>query len=134
MRGGAIPLLVWGLILAVLYALIFVWTGKGLHAALAAAALVATFGTAFAFVALRPREALKKGEPPASEEPRAVASASYGAVLLGLGITALVYGLVFGQFLVYFGAGLIVVAIGVLTRENYAQRRALRRWRDQERP
>ena len=88
MRGGAIPLLVWGLILALLYALNVVWTGKGLDAAMAGFALAATLGTAAAFIALRPREALKKGEPPPSPEPQAISSASYGAVLLAVGVGA----------------------------------------------
>ena len=132
MRGGAIPLLVWGVILAVLYALNVIWTGKGLDAAMAGFALAATFVTAIAFIALRPREALKKGEPPPSAEPRAISSASYGAVLLAVGVAALVYGFAFGHFLVYFGAGLIIVSLGVLAREKHAQRQALKRWHDGE--
>lgn len=134
MRGGAIPLLVWGFILVVLYALNVIWTGKGLDAAMAGVAVAATFGTALAFIALRPREALRKGEPSPSEEPRAIVSASYGSVLLAVGVGSLVYGFAFGHFLVYFGAGLIVVSVGIIAREKHAQRRALRRWRDQEQP
>ncbi len=132
MRGGAIPLLVWALILAILYALNVIWTGNGVNAAMAGFAVAATVGTAFAFVALRPREALRKGEPSSSPEPDAIPTASFGAVLLAVGVAALVFGFDFGHFLVYFGAGLIIVAVGILGREEYAQRRVLRRWRGEE--
>jgi hypothetical protein len=131
MRGGAIPLLVWALILAVLYALNVVWTGNGLNAAMAGFAVAATAGTAFVFIALR-RDALRRGEPPPSAEPRSIPTASYGAVLLAVGVSATVYGFDFGHFLVYFGIGLIVVALGVLGREAYTERSALRRWRRRE--
>lgn len=134
MRGGAIPLLAWAFILSVLYALNVVWTGKGLDAAMAGFAVAATVATAVGFIALRPREALRKGEPAPTEEPRAVVSASYGSVLLAVGVGSLVFGFAFGHFLVYFGSGLIVVSAGILAREKYAQRQALRRWRDREGP
>jgi protein-S-isoprenylcysteine O-methyltransferase Ste14 len=127
MRGGAIPLLVWALILAVLYALIVVWTGSGLNAAMAAFAVAVTAATAFVFIALR-RDALRRGEPPPSGEARSIPTASFGAVLLGVGVSATVYGFDFGHFLVYFGIGLIVAALGVLAREARTERRALRRW------
>jgi hypothetical protein len=130
MRGGAIPLLVWALILTVLYALNVVWTGNGVNAAMEAFAVTAIVATALGFVALRGREALRRGEPPPSPEPRAVPTASFGAVLLAIGVATLAYGFAFGHFLVYFGAGTIVVALGVLAREAYAQRRVLKHWRE----
>jgi hypothetical protein len=133
MRGGAIPLLAWALILAILYALNVIWTGNGVNAAMAGFAVAATVGTALGFIALRPRETLRKGAPPPSPEPRAIPTASFGAVLLAVGVAALVYGFDFGHFLVYFGAGVIVAAAGILAREVYAQRRALRRWREEKR-
>lgn len=133
MRGGAIPLLVWGVILAVSLALVSVWTGRGVTAAMAGFAVGVTFATALAFILLRPREALRRGSPEPSQEPRAIASASFGSVLLAIGACALAYGFAFGHFLIYFGAGLMVVAIGILVREKAAQRRALRQWRRGER-
>ena len=54
-------------------------------------------------------------------------------MLLAVGVASLFYGFAFGHFLVYFGGGLIVVSLGVLAREQSAQRRALRRWRERER-
>jgi hypothetical protein len=129
MRGGALPLITWGLILTVLYALNVVWTGQGLNAAICGFAVAATIGTAVALILLRPNEALKRGEPQPESKSEASPSASFGAVLLAVGVGSLVYGFAFGHFLVYFGAGLIVVSLGILAREQLAQRRALRRWR-----
>ena len=129
MRGGAIPLLAWALILTLLFALNVIWTGKGLDAAMAGFAVAATVAFAFAFIASRPREALRKGEPPPSPEPEAIPTASPGAVLFAIGVGALVYGFAFGHFLVYFGAGLVVAGLAVLAREEYVQRRFLKRWR-----
>lgn len=133
MRGGAIPVLVWGTILAVALALVSVWTGRGIVVGVAGFAVGATFATALAVILLRPREALRRGPPEPSPEPRAVASASVGSVLLAIGAAALVYGLAFGRFLIFFGAGLMVVATAILAREKLAQRRALRQWRQGER-
>jgi hypothetical protein len=133
MRGGAIPLLVWALILSILFALNVVWTGNGVNAAMAGFAVAVTVATALWFIALRPREALRKGAPQPSSEPRTIPTASYAAVLFALGVAALVYGFAFGHFLVYFGAGLVIVSLGALAREEYLQRRVLRRWRREER-
>jgi hypothetical protein len=128
-RGGAIPLLAWALILALLYALNVVWTGNGVNLAMAVFAVGATVATAVGFVALSGREALRRGEPPPSAQPRAIPTASFGAVLLAVGAATLVYGFAFGHFLVYFGAGVMIVAVGILAREAHAQRRVLRRRR-----
>ena len=132
MRGGAIPLLVWALILAILYALNVVWTGNGLNAAMAGFAVAATAGTAFVFIALR-RDALRRGEPQPCAEPRTIPTASFGAVLLAVGVASTVYGFDFGHFLVYFGIGLILAALGVLAREASTERSALRRRRGEDR-
>lgn len=129
MRGGAIPILVWGTILTVAYALLVIWTGSGVNAAVTGFAVLITFGTGLALVLLRPREALRKGPPPASPEPRAIISSSLGAVLFAIGVGVMVFGFAFGHFIIYFGAGLIVASSGVLTLESASRRRALERWR-----
>jgi hypothetical protein len=132
-RGGAIPLLAWALLLTVLFALNVIWTGKGLDAAMAGFAVAATIATAFALIAQRPREALRRGPPPPSAEPAAIPTASYGSVLLAVGVAATLFGFSFAHFVVYFGAGLILVSLGIIAREEYLQRRALRRWREEHR-
>ncbi|HEY2439507.1 MAG TPA: hypothetical protein VGI07_04700 [Solirubrobacteraceae bacterium] len=133
MRGGAIPLLIWALLLSVLFAINLIWTGKALDAAMAGFAVTATVGTALALVTGRPRDALRRGPPQPSAEPRAIPTASYGAVLLAVGVAATLFGFAFGHFFVYFGAGLVIVSLGIIAREECAQRRALRRWREEHR-
>ncbi|HET8977204.1 MAG TPA: hypothetical protein VFN87_03540 [Solirubrobacteraceae bacterium] len=131
MRGGAIPLLVWGFILGLSMALVTIWnSGKPVIGFMGGFAVLITFLTALAFILLRPREAVRRGPPEPTGEPRAVPTASYGSVLFAVGGASLVYGLAFGHFLIYFGIGLMVVAVGVIIREKVFQRRALRRWRE----
>ena len=128
MRGGAIPLLVWGTVLAVLLGLNWVWTGDLIQVASFAFAVASVVGWVLALVLLRPGEALRRGPPARSGEPQAVPSASYGSVLLAVGAASIVFGFAFGHFPVYFGAGVMVVAAGVVARERFAERQARRRW------
>jgi hypothetical protein len=129
MRGGAIPLLVWATILSILFALNVVWTGKGLNLAMAGFAVAVIVVTAVWLIATRPREALRRGEPPPPTEPQAIPTASYAAVLFGIGVAAMTFGFAFGHFLVYFGAGLIAASLGALAREHHVQRQVVKRWR-----
>lgn len=135
MRGGAIPLMVWGTLVAVLLALNWVWTGDAIQ--------VASFGFTVATVVVwvvvlglrRPRrEAVRRGPPAAPKGPEAVTMASYGSVLLAVGAASIVFGFAFGHFPIYFGIGLVVIAAGVIVREQRAQRSAARRAREEERP
>ena len=134
MRGGAIPLLVWGSGLAVFLALNWVWTGDLIQVATFAYAVLTVIGWALTLLWLRPREALRRGPPRVSGEPETVPAASYGSVLLAVGLAAFVFGFAFGHFLVYFGLGLMLVAAGVMAREQHAERRARRTWRRGEKP
>ncbi len=128
MRGGAIPLLVWGAVLAVLLALNWVWTGDLIQVASFAFAVLSVVGWVLALVLLRPREALRRGPPARSGEPQTVPSASYGSVLLAVGAASVVFGFAFGHFPIYFGAGVMVVAAGLLARELHAERRGRSQW------
>lgn len=134
MRGGAIPLLVWGSLIAVILALNWVWTGDAIQVASFAFTVLTVLGWALALVLQRPREALRRGQPSPSDEPQTVSSASYGSMLLAVGAATIVFGLAFGQFLVFFGAGLMVVAAGVVARELHAERRARQSWRRGQEP
>jgi len=131
MRGGAIPLLVWGSLLLVLLALNWIWTGDAIQVASFAFAVSSVIGWVIALLTSRPREALRRGPPSASREPQAVPSASYGSVLLAVGAASTVFGFAFGHFFVFFGAGLMVVSAGVVARELYAERRARQMWRSE---
>ncbi len=129
MRGGAIPLLVWGAVLAVLLGLNWIWTGDLIQVASFAFAVASVIGWVLGLVLLRPREALRRGPPARSGDPQAVPSASYGSVLLAFGVASVVFGFAFGHFPIYFGAGVMVVASGLVARELHAERRARRHWR-----
>ena len=75
-------------------------------------------------------EALRRGAPVASGDPEAVPTSSLGAVMVAVGFAALMFGLVFGRFLVYFGAGVILASLGRLAREMRDERRARRVWQE----
>ncbi len=131
MRGGAIPVLVWGTVLVVLLALNWVWTGDLIQ--------VASFGFAVATVVAwvtgltlaRPRDALRRGPPSRADEPQAVPSASYGSVLFAVGVASVVFGFAFGHFPIYFGGGLMALAAARIIQERSAERRARDRWRSE---
>jgi membrane protein implicated in regulation of membrane protease activity len=134
MRGGAIPLLAWSALLALLLAGNWVWTGDAIQ--------VAEFGFAVLAIALagltailasrrRDHEAIRPGppEPPAPDEVEVVPDLSVGAALAALAVAAILFGLAFGHFLVYFGAGLLALALGRLAVERRAQARTRERAR-----
>ena len=61
-------------------------------------------------------------------------SASLAALIAGLAFGCFVFGLAFGHFPIYFGAGLLIAALGRLALEVRAERRARRRLMGSERP
>lgn len=130
MRGGAIPLLAWSALLAILLAGNWAWTGDALQVGeFGFAVLVIALAAGLATLASR-GGALRRGppEPPAPDEPEVVPDLSFGATLAALAVAAVVFGLAFGHFLVYFGAGLLVLALGRLAVEHRAQKRTRERF------
>jgi hypothetical protein len=81
--------------------------------ALAAWAFAGTVLLALALV-LRPSEA---------ERERAIPALSYATVLIAVGITMVIMGLLFGMWLWLFGAGVLVLGFAGLLREELAARR-----------
>ncbi|MGZ4295820.1 MAG: hypothetical protein ACXVE4_01910, partial [Solirubrobacteraceae bacterium] len=135
-RGGSIPLLAWGALLAVLMTICWIWTDDAIQVGTFAFAVTVVWGGALLLAAAGGREALRPGSPPPSPEAEAVPVASAGAVLVALAIASLVFGLAFGRFLVYFGAGVLVLGLGMVALEHVQERRARRAWleRDGGRP
>jgi hypothetical protein len=127
MRGGAIPLLAWGALLAILGAINWIWTGDAIQVGTFAFAVLAVFAGAGLLIALAGRVALRRGTPEPSPEPETVPQASLGAVLAALAVSSILFGLVFGTFPIYFGAGLLIVSIGRLTIERRAELQTRRR-------
>jgi hypothetical protein len=127
MRGGAIPVLAWGTLLLVLFIGNWIWDAKAVNAAEAvfAALVIYAYG---AFLWLMRREAIRRGPPPPRTEVETLPQMSLGAVLAGLSVAAMLFGLVWAQFLVYFGLGLLLLSLGRVwleLRSERASRRAL---------
>ena len=126
MRGGSIPLLAWGSILAVLMAICWIWTGDAIQVGTFAFAVTVVWGGAVLLAAEGGRQSLRRGEPPPVRDPEAVSTSSLGAVLVAVAVGSIVFGFAFGRFLVFFGAGLLVVSLGIVVYEVRGQRRARR--------
>lgn len=123
MRGGAIPVVAWGTLLLALFALNWIWEGRLIQVGSTTFALVAVYGTGLGLWLLR-REALARGEPGRPDAPEALPESSIGAVLAGLSIACILFGIVWAQFLVFFGAAMLLLAVGRTVVELRAQRRA----------
>jgi hypothetical protein len=130
-RGGAIPLLAWGTLLAVLGAINWIWTGDTIQLGTFAFAILVVIGSA-AILVLLSRQAIRRGAPEPSDEPEAVPDVSVGAVVAGLSLGSFAFGFVFGRFFVYFGLGMLALALGRLAIEVRAQRRSERLARERQ--
>jgi hypothetical protein len=130
MRGGALPILVWGLLLSLLLAGNWVWTGDAIQVGQFGFALLAVLLSALALVAAN-RSAIRRGPPrsPAQARLKALPEISVGSALVPLAIASILFGFAFGHFLIYFGIGLLALAAGRLVIELRAQRRSVRRLR-----
>ena len=133
MRGGAWPLLGFGCLMVVMMAFNWIWTDDTIQVASFAFAALALLTAAAVSVLLGRREALRRGPPQPSGEPRAIPAASLGAVGMGIAVGAILLGLVFGEFLTLIGGGLLVASTALVIREVRAQRRARRAWAGRER-
>jgi prepilin signal peptidase PulO-like enzyme (type II secretory pathway) len=134
MRGGALIQLIWGSLLATFCIGCAIWTSDALQAGEFGFGVAVTWLFALLFTARGRGEALRAGEPRAIIGPEAVPSSSLGAVLLAIGFGMVMFGFAFGAFFVWFGAGLAVVASGMLVLELREQRRAARTWSEREVP
>jgi hypothetical protein len=124
MRGGAIPLLVWGTILLVLYIGNWIWDGTRINPAVTGFALLVIYLAGLLFW-LMSRQAIRKGPPEADLRPRALPRISAGAAGVGISVGVILYGVVFGKFLVFIGGALLVLSLGRVGRELLWQERSL---------
>jgi uncharacterized iron-regulated membrane protein len=125
MRGGAIPIFSWGTLLLVLMIINVIWAGSQIQAAMFGYALAVVYGTALALW-IRHRDAVRRGPPRLESSPEAVPRSSLAAMTLGIAIGAMMFGVVFGKFLVFVGGGVWLLAAGRLVVEVRAERRSLR--------
>jgi len=126
MRGGSIPILAWGTILLVLCIGNWVWNDKPVNAAPATAAVVIVYAFGIALWLAR-RESIRRGPPDPPAEPEAVPQASVAAVAIGLSVGCALFGLAWSKFLLYFGVGTLVAALGRLALELRSERTSRRR-------
>jgi Na+/H+-translocating membrane pyrophosphatase len=125
MRGGAIPLFAWGTGLLVLLIINAVWTGDSIQIEMFGYAVAAVYLTAL-ILSIRHPQALRRGAPLPDSSPEAVPRTSLASMTLGIAIGAMLFGVVFGKFLVFIGGGVWLLAAGRLVVEVRAQRRSLR--------
>ena len=123
MRGGAIPVLVWGTILLVLAIGNWVWDAKPVNgaAASAAVAIVYVFGVA---LWVSRREAIRRGPPEPRPALDSVPQASLAAAGIGVSLGCILFGVAWSRFLVDFGIGVLVLSVGRLVLEVRAERRS----------
>jgi hypothetical protein len=127
-RGGAIPLLAWATLLLVLYVGNWIWDGHGVNPIQAGVATLVIYLIGVALILAR-REAIRRGPPAPRPEPEAVPELSVAAVVAGLSVACVLFGLVWSTFLVYFGAAVLLLALGRIAVELYEQRVTVARTR-----
>jgi peptidoglycan/LPS O-acetylase OafA/YrhL len=125
MRGGALVVLVWSLLLLVLFVGHWLYAGEGTQIAITAGSVgvIVLWG---ALGALLGREALRRGPPPPRRAVEAVPDFSFAAGLIGFSIASIGFGFAWGHFLTYFGLGLLVISLVRLGIELRSQRETLR--------
>ncbi len=125
MRGGALPLFAWGTLLVVLLALNWIWTGDAIQVGTFAYAALSVLGAGGLLVAAS-RQALKRGPPEPRSEPEGIPAGSLGTVAAALSVAAMIFGLAFGRFLVFFGAAMLALSLARITLELRSERRDTR--------
>jgi hypothetical protein len=125
MRGGAIPMLCWATVLAVLLAINWIWTGDAIQVGTFAYASLSIYATGL-LLWLLSRSAIRRGPPVATGDPEAIPDASLAAVVVALSIACILFGIVWAKFLVFFGAGVLVLSLGRLAVEVRAERAGVR--------
>jgi hypothetical protein len=130
MRGGAIPILAWAILLAVLMAGNWIWTGDAIQIGEFGFAVLAIVLTGLLLIS-RCREAIRRGPPEPSPRARveAIPDLSIGAAMAAIALASIGFGLDFGRFLIYFGFGLLALSLGRLGVELRATRESGERYR-----
>jgi hypothetical protein len=133
MRGGAIPILAWGVLLAVLAIGNAVWEGKWLPAGQFALASVIIFAFGACVIAVSGHSAAHRGPPATPPDPEVVPEASAAAVGAGLSVALVLFGIVFGGAVIYLGAGFLILSLARLGIELRSQRTSARAARQERR-
>lgn len=127
MRGGAIPLLAWGTLLLVLYVGNWIWQGgRIVQVGVTLWAILVIYGGA-GLLWLARRDTLRRGPPELERDPEALPRVSLAAVVAGLSVGAIAFGMAWARFIVDFGVAMLVLSLGRLAIELRAERRSRRR-------
>ena len=127
MRGGAIPIFAWGVLLSILTIGNAIWEGRWIQAGEFALAAVIVFSFGAFLLGLGGRSALWRGPPVAPCHPEPVPWTSLATVSAALSLAMLLFGFVFGSALIYLGAGFLALSLGRVGLELRAQRASVRR-------
>lgn len=131
MRGGSLPLLAWGGLLAVSMVICAIWTGDAIQVAEFGFAVAVVWGSAALLAVKGGGEPLRRGPPPPDPTAQTVPTASMGSLLAAVGVASIVFGLAFGKFPIFFGVGLLILGLGLVARERSAERRMRRALADE---
>lgn len=129
MRGGAIPVFLWSLLLLALLVINWVWTADRIQILMFAFAVIVLWAAVIGLW-LSHRQAIRRGPPSLRTGPEAVPATSLAAFGVGASIGAMLFGVVFGKFLVFIGGGVLVLSAGRLLVEVRAQRKSLKAERE----
>ncbi len=130
MRGGALPMLAWGTVLLVLYVGNWIWEGRAIQFGTTLTAILIVYLAGLLAWLLAP-DALHRGPPAPDPDPQPLPEASTGAMLAGLSVGAIMFGVAWARFLVFFGAGMLVLSLGRIAVELRAERTARVRAREE---
>jgi hypothetical protein len=120
-----VQVLAWGIYLAVLTVILWIWWGHWLSVVQLGSAAVATGLIALAFVLVY-RQGRLGHTPKAGRERRMLADLSPGAALTGIALCGMLYGAEFGFFLVLICGGLLVLGLAQLGIELWGERQRKR--------
>ena len=116
-----VQVLAWGIYLAVLTIILWIWWPHWLSVVQLGSAAIATVLIAFGFVLIY-RQGKLGATPKAGRERRVLADVSPGAALTGIALAGMLYGAEFGFFLVLICAGLLMLGVVQLGIELRAER------------
>jgi formate hydrogenlyase subunit 3/multisubunit Na+/H+ antiporter MnhD subunit len=105
----------------VLMVINWIWTDDAIQVGTFGFAALVTYITGALFFASR-REAIRRGPPPHRAVREGVPSASLSAALIGLSAACILFGVAWSKFLIYFGAGVLLLSAGRMALELRAER------------
>lgn len=129
MRGGAIPLIVWGVLNLILLVIAGIWEGLrwhngGLHVVLTAFTVLVVFLGGVVLIVIR-GQAGRKGAPEYERRIDVLPRISFAAAGAGLGCGLVGFGIVFGKWLIIAGGVLLVASLARLLSELAWQHRTV---------